>query len=179
MGENRSVFRYAVLGGIISGATIGLPVLDLLNCACCAGVMLGGFLAVFFAVKDQGNLEPRLSKSDALQLGVLSGIVGAVVGTILHAMMLAVAGDVVIQIFSSVFEDPDVRNSLPGPFVEALDELFQSQGEVSFIDLLGHLFLWLILAPLFGLAGGLIGYSLLQKKSDLPPSFPPPSEMTT
>lgn len=179
MQGNRSIFYYALLGGVISGATIGLPVLGFLNCACCAGVMLGGFLAVFFAKKDLGEEPSSVSRTDALQLGVLSGLAGTVIGTILHGIVMLVAGDVMVDLVSTILRDGDLRNSLPPELLIALDEFMAEQGGFSLIDLTGHFFIWLFLAPLFGLVGGLIGYSLLRKDSQEPPSLSSPSEIPT
>ncbi|MDH4071161.1 MAG: hypothetical protein OEV30_12145 [Ignavibacteria bacterium] len=176
---SRPILRYALLGGAISGATIGLPVLGFLNCACCAGVMLGGFLAVFFAVKDLGDEAYQVSRTDALQLGVFSGLAGAVIGTILYGLVMLVAGDVVHEILLSILREGDIRSALPPEFLEAFDDAMEGQGDFSLIDLIGHLFIWLFLAPLFGLVGGLIGYSLLRNKmNEPPPSLSSPSEMT-
>jgi len=168
---SRSVIRYALLGGIITGATIGLPVLDLLNCACCAGIILGGFLSVFFATKDEGPAGVGVSKTDALQLGVLSGVFGALFGSFLHAVVYLLAGNVAWELAGSVLSDPDISGSIPPVLREALEESLSKQDGFSLLESLSHLMLWLVVAPLFGLLGGLLGYALLKRN-------PPPSPLS-
>ncbi len=48
MPEKPSKLMPALYGGVIMGLISGIPFLNLVNCLCCAGVMLGGFMAVFF-----------------------------------------------------------------------------------------------------------------------------------
>ena len=177
MAGERPIVRYALLGGVITGATIGLPVLDLLNCACCAGVMLGGFLAVFFATRDELPGQPPLARTEALQLGVLSGLFGALAGTLLHGLVLLIAGDVATELLRSVLSDPDLSASLPPELTEGLEEMFRGQEGFSVLDILIHFLLWLVIAPLFGLVGGLLGYSML-KKDGPPQSFSPTGGIT-
>jgi hypothetical protein len=47
-----SKFMPALYGGIIMAVISAVPVVNLVNCFCCAGIMLGGFLAVFFFKKE-------------------------------------------------------------------------------------------------------------------------------
>ena len=169
MGFER-VMRYSLLGGIITGATIGLPVLDFLNCFCCAGVILGGFLAVFFAVKDQDPGLPPLAKSDALRLGVVSGLFGAVIGTAFHSVILLVAGDVVLEMVASMVREGDLEGILPPGVLDEFWSMVESKEGFSVLDVIFHLFIWLIIGPLFGLVGGLLGYSFLQRRTPPQPS---------
>ncbi len=162
MPSNR-IMTYALYGGIITGATIGLPVLDFLNCLCCAGVILGGFLSVFLAVKDMDAASPGISQSDALQLGVFSGLFGAVIGTVFHALVLLIAGNFMIDMIASFLREGDLEHSLPPGMMDELWEMLNTQEGFSIIDIFFHLFIWLILGPLFGLLGGLLGYSLLRR----------------
>jgi hypothetical protein len=164
--------RYSLFGGIITGATIGLPVIDFLNCFCCAGVILGGFLSVFFAVKDLDPTLPPISRSDALRMGVVSGLFGAIIGTAFHAIVLLLAGDFFLEMVSSMIRDGDLERSLPPGTLDDLREMFDASEGFSVVGVVIHLFIWLVLGPLFGLVGGLLGYSFLQRRPAVQP-FPP------
>ena len=175
MGSDR-IMRYSLFGGIITGATIGLPVLDFLNCFCCAGVILGGFLSVFFAAKDLDPALPPISKADALRMGVISGLFGALIGTAFHAIVLFVAGDFFLEMISSMVLEGDFEGVLPPGVLDELWSILESKEGFSIVEVVIHLFIWLIIGPLFGLVGGLLGYSFQQRR---PPVIPPqPSNPT-
>jgi hypothetical protein len=165
---------YSLFGGIITGATIGLPVLSFLNCFCCAGVILGGFLAVFLAMKDVDPASPGITKSDALQLGIFSGLFGAAIGTVFHVMILFLAGDFFLDMVSSFLSEAELDDVLPPEVMDQLWGMLNNRESISVFDVFFHLFLWLFLGPLFGLLGGLLGYSLLQKpRLPMNPILPP------
>jgi hypothetical protein len=168
------ILRYSVFGGIIIGATIGLPVLDFLNCCCCAGVILGGFLSVFFALQDQEAASIGITQSAALQLGVFSGLFGAIIGTILHVLVLWIVGDFFIEVVSSILSNEDFQDSLPPGVLDQIRDMIGTDEGLSAAEVVFHLFMWLILGPLFGLIGGFLGYAILQKR---PPLTIPPQEV--
>jgi hypothetical protein len=147
----------ALYGGIIMAFISAVPILNFLNCLCCAGVMLGGFFAVFFYKKDLlPDMEP-LSSSDCLQLGALAGVFGAVIGGLLTAAVFAMFGNETARMIME-FLEPYREEMPPG----ALDELEQvlSGGGLSILSLI----VGMIIDVIFGLLGGLIGYSILKPK---------------
>jgi hypothetical protein len=158
----------ALYGGIISGVIIGVPFLNLLNCFCCAGVLLGGLLSVFYYTKDLTGGMPPLTSSDALQLGALSGVFGAVVGTVLSAFFLMlvgnVGGEMIYQILYAIYDAAGVLEQLPPGTLEELEGAVANQGQLPIFDVLFSLIIWMLLGPLFGLLGGLIGYAMFKPK---------------
>jgi len=174
----------ALYGGVITGATIGLPFLNLLNCFCCGGVLLGGLLSVFFYTRDLMPGMPSFESGEALQLGALSGVFGAVVGTFLQMVVLLSIGDFGREFLSSIVYDGGIIDNLPPEIADALEEELGAPESFSFFGTLASLFVWLIIGPLFGLLGGLIGHVIFKPKSQLqggPPAAPPvpPSTSTT
>jgi hypothetical protein len=74
--ERPSKMVPALIGGAVMGLIGATPFLNMINCLCCAGVMLGGFLAVMF-YKDQITPEMApLQASDGVALGALAGVFG-------------------------------------------------------------------------------------------------------
>ena len=69
MFEKPSKLRSAILGGLIIGAISGIPGLNLLNCCCCAGILLGGAMSVYLYRQEFTNEMPPMESSDALILG--------------------------------------------------------------------------------------------------------------
>jgi len=149
-------------GGVITGLTIGLPVLDLLNCFCCGGVLLGGLLSVFFYTRDLSPEAPAMKSADALQLGALSGVFGALTGTVLQTGIVAGFGDVAREILGSMLTDTRILESLPNEVARAIEEMLAHEQSLSLPGVMGLLVIWMIVGPLFGLLGGLIGFAIFR-----------------
>jgi hypothetical protein len=165
MPNKPSILLPALYGGIIMGVVSAIPGLSLLNCFCCAGIMLGGFMAVFFYKKDLTGDMPPLESSDGLKLGALSGVFGAVVTVILSKMIFMVMGGIDSEMLLNMLDSFGVKENLPP---EALSELERGGDPMGFLQIVGNF----ILCPLFGLLGGLIGYSVFKGKKT--PGTPPP-----
>ncbi len=159
--EQPSKMVPALIGGAVMGLISATPFLNLINCLCCAGIILGGFLAVFF-YKDQltPNMPP-LQASDGLALGALAGVFGFIIATLLSALIYVVFGPIateatmnlIIQFIESIGMD------LPP---EAYDEMMEGARE-SPINAFG-LLMSLITSVVFGIIGGLIGAAVYKPK---------------
>lgn len=173
MPEKPSKLMPAVYGGIIMGVISGIPFLSLINCLCCAGIMFGGFMAVFFYKKDLKPEHPPLTSGDGVTLGALAGVFGAIVGTILTVIIFYAVGDVARQAIYRIMEDSGVMESMPP---EARNQMEHSMSGSALS--VASLFFAFILDPLFGLLGGLIGYGVFKPKAGttmpMPPMQPPP-----
>jgi hypothetical protein len=171
MPEKPNKLMPALFGGIITGVLSGIPFVNFVNCLCCAGVMLGGFMAVFFYNKDLTPQMPPLTSSDGLQLGALSGVFGAIVGTIISALLLAVVGNVAGQaMFDMVYNFYDSAGILDQMPPDAIDQMEQGMKDSGLSVF--NVIISLIIYPIFGLLGGLIGYSVYKPKAGTPPPVP-------
>jgi hypothetical protein len=172
--------RAALLGGLIIGAISGLPGLNLLNCCCCAGILFGGAMSVYLYRQEFTPEMPPLESSDALMLGIISGIIGALITTILSAAISLILGPVETEmlrdVMSKLIQKLEDRGAMPpGTFDQMSDQFEQALKEGSTIaGILRSLVYALILYPIFSMLGGLIGFSLFgKKKQPVPPSEPP------
>jgi hypothetical protein len=156
----------ALYGGVIMGVISGVPVLSLVNCLCCAGIMLGGFMAVFFYKNELKPTSPPLTNGDGLGLGALAGVMGAVVTVVLTALFHFVFG-MALGGGMQRLEDLGIGNEVPPQTLRMIEGLMKEQ------SILGITFAFhLIIDPLFGLIGGLIGYAVFKTKT--PVVMPPP-----
>jgi hypothetical protein len=169
MPNKPNVLLPALYGGIIMGVVSAVPGLSILNCFCCAGIMLGGFMAVFFYKKDLSAGMSPLTSADGVKLGALAGVFGAIITIILGKMIYALMGGVESEIVLNMLDSVGVRNSLPP---EALSQLEHAGDPMGFLQIVSNF----ILCPLFGLLGGLIGYAVLKGKQ-APPVPPAPVQM--
>jgi hypothetical protein len=179
MFEKPSKLRPAILGGIIVGAISGIPGLNLLNCCCCAGILLGGALSVYFYKQEFTNEMPPMESSDALILGIVAGIIGALLTTILNATISLLLGPVETQMMRNFMEKLmqklEDRGSIPSGTMDNMRDQFERAikegGTIG--GILRSLIYALILYPIFSMLGGLIGFGMFGRKKPTPPSQPP------
>ncbi|HAV24394.1 MAG TPA: hypothetical protein DCX46_13090 [Bacteroidetes bacterium] len=169
--EKPSKQRAVLLGAAIIAAISGIPGLNLINCCCCAGIIVGGMMSVYFYLQDFRVDSAPLETSDALVVGLLSGLLGAVAATVMTTMFSFVLGPLESELMGKFYEKMIDRlvdgGSLPADLADQLrDQMDKSLADaVTFGGIVLNLFLSIILYPVFGMLGGLIGYGIFRKKS--------------
>jgi hypothetical protein len=164
----------ALYGGLIMGVISGLPVISIVNCFCCAGILFGGFVSVMFYKNELTVAMPSLTSSDCVQLGALAGVFGAIFGTVLHILTLLAMGDVSGGIVLDI-----LRNlNLPPEILDQVEEKMGESAQLAGLSTVISLLTSLVIDPLFGLLGGLIGYNVYKPKPQMmnvQPPLPPPT----
>jgi len=156
MEDRPDKIRPALFGGLTIAIISTVPGLSLINCACCAGVMLGGFIAVHFYNKSLSEREGMLlTYNDGAILGLLSGAFGAVIGTLFSSVI----GTNLKQQIDKMLE---YSGDLPPELEEALFRL--SEFESDFVLIAIGLFMSLVLYCIFATIGGIIAVSVFTKK---------------
>ena len=168
MPEKPSKLMPALYGGIIMGIISGIPFLNFVNCLCCAGVMFGGFMAVFFYKKDLPPDNQAFSNSDAMALGALAGVFGAILGNVITGVLLLTVGNItgkaMYNMVIGLYDSIGLLDKMPADAVEQMERGMMESG-LSVTNIV----LSFVIDPLFGLLGGLIGYAFLKPKA-LPPA---------
>ena len=173
MPEKPNKLRIALISGGVIGAVSAIPGISLINCCCCAGVWLGGLLAMYLYQKEFTPEMPPLESSDALMLGLMAGVLGAFVATALNLIILVTFGpieqELVKSIFGKVLERMAEQGSIPNDMVDSLttqlDQSISESGRMS--NIFGGLFITLIIYPIFTILGALLGFSIFRRK--MPP----------
>ncbi len=152
-----SKIKPAAIGGVFLGVLSQIPLINLLNCACCALVIGGGLLSSFLYYREAGSAgDPPYG--DATILGLLTGAIGAVVGTIVSIPFAFIGGGFAAameQAMASMPSDVDIP-----PFLESA----MVSGGVGFVGLVFSLFINLIIYSIFATIGTLIGTALFHGK---------------
>ena len=163
----------ALYGGIIMALVSSIPFISFINCFCCAGIILGGFLAVFFYKNNMTPESPPLNAGDSMVVGLLSGFIGAVMGSILSMVFISLFGNVMGDALLRWVRGMNI--DLPEQSLKALEDATRKSASVA--NFLIQLFAKLLVYGIFGLLGGLIGYSVYKPKqlTMMPP--PPPAAM--
>ena len=153
MEERPDKLRPALIGGALIGIISAIPIISLINCFCCAGVVIGGIVAVHLYNRNLGGLE--LTSSEGVVIGLMAGASGALISTILTSM---ITGGVKNQI-NKILE---YSNEIPPEIQDALIRIQEMGGNLFFV-IVGLVFSMIIFS-IFGIIGGLIGVSLFRKK---------------
>ena len=169
--EKPNKLRIALICGAVIGVVSATPGLSLINCCCCAGVWLGGLLAMYLYKKEFTEGMPPLESSDALMLGLMAGVVGAFAAVLVNVLILVTFGpieaELVRSISGKVLDRMSEQGSLPADMVETLKDQIEASikdsGRMS--NIFGGLFITLIVYPIFTILGALLGYSLFRPKT--------------
>jgi len=169
--NQEGMFKPALIGGVLLGVLSALPLVNLLNCFCCAWVIGGGVLAAYLYVRS----APAVVKlGQGIVLGLLTGVIGAVVDQIFSIpfrfMLAGVGTDFMQQVIGRL--PPETREIMRRALASG------SLGIASFII---SAFFTLVVYALIGMLGGAIGIALFEKRKPLasaevyqPPTPPPP-----
>ncbi len=161
-------FKPALMAGAVAGLLSGLPFIGSANCLCCLWIVGGAAAAVKLLAKET---PAALTSGDGAIVGTLTGIVAAVVDTLvsipLRSFNLGLAQKIM-----------DTASEMGGEMPAGLDGLFQSAaGTLSPGWFLLGLFISSVLFAVFGALGGVVGVSLFVKKPARavppPPAIPP------
>jgi hypothetical protein len=174
MPEKVSKLMPALYGGILMGVISGIPYLNFINtpCFCCAGVLFGGFMAVFFYKKDLPADGPQLTSGDGVQLGALAGVFGAITGVVttegLSLIVGNINGEIMYNMIMRIYDSAGILDKIPPDAVQQMkDRLLEGGFSI------GQFFVGLAVDVVFGLLGGLIGYAVFKPKATVvPPTAP-------
>jgi hypothetical protein len=147
--NTRGFLLASLVGGLAMSLFSNIPILNLANCFICLWLWTGGIFAVFLYRKFAKDAAP-LTPSQGLLIGLLAGVVGAIISTIISSFAAPNFQAQAMRLLEN--------NALLGNSVKTYTDLIPTAAGFSFISLVCNL----ILYPLFGLVGGLIGAALFK-----------------
>ncbi|MEI7907847.1 MAG: hypothetical protein WCI84_10880 [Bacteroidota bacterium] len=151
----------ALYGGLLIATVWAVPGLNFLNCLCCAGVMLGGFLAVLLYQKDIPPESGQLTREDCVQLGIYAGIISSVAAVLIQYTVTLLFGDIAIEMMMRLAERMQV--DLPPEIYPLIDEA--KKAEPNLIGSFLAIFIYIVPNTLFSFFGALIGWKVFQPKN--------------
>lgn len=158
MNEQKTlVLTPALIGGAVAGVLSSIPIV---NCLCCLWIIGGAMLATYLLIKDSAA---SLTSSDGAIVGVFTGIIAAVIKTVMDIILTPVNKRVIQGLMERFAE---YMEEMPPGFENMFDE---SAFETTVPRILIGLLVSGILFSALGALGGIIGISLFKKK---PPQTP-------
>ena len=178
--NDSGMLKPALIGGVLLGVCSAIPVLNLLNCVCCAWVIAGGGLAAYLFVKDS-PLPVTLGRG--ITLGLMTGVVGTVVSNLITIPLRLVLASAGMNVMEQMRQAIDRIPNMPPETRQMIESLVASGNMGIAVFIFGILFS-LIINCLFAMIGGAIGVAIFEKRKGgaaaatippyQPPSNPPP-----
>lgn len=141
------------------------PVLNLINVFCCAGIILGGYAGVYTYWKQLQNTGQALTTKDGGMIGILCGILSAVFVTGFGLLLSLFSETNPMLEIMKTFDD--IGFQMPPEMSQYLDKFSNEYNEHGFSPTI-TLFSFIsniILYPLFGSIGAILGVFYLNKKN--------------
>jgi hypothetical protein len=150
--QKPNMFIPALVGGALAGVLSGIPIV---NCLCCLWIIGGGMLAAHLLVKDSAT---PMGAGEGAIVGALSGIVAAVVDTLVSIPFQAMSSEFIRRMMERIAEYAD---EMPEGWEQWLE---RGMGEISAPWFLLGFLITVVIFSAFGALGGIIGMSLFGKK---------------
>ena len=153
-----------IAGGLFLGVLSAVPPINFLNCACCILVIGGGLLASYLYLKSYPPELPRVTYGDAALLGLLTGLFGAVVDTV-----VSIPFDLWLGGFANQDALQQIRNTpeIPPELVQFLETMMA--GGFSVIGVVISLIFGSIIYSTFAMVGAMLGVAILGPKGGAEP----------
>ena len=147
----------ALLGGVLIGVLSALP---FVGTCCCLWVIGGGVLTTYLL---QERMTTPVTAGDASVAGLLAGVFGALISTVVGQLVSLMRGGGINQ---AIDEMLGRGAQLPPEVVGALERVREFPAAVF---ILGSLMIALIIFPIFALLGALLGVAIFKKTPPPPP----------
>jgi uncharacterized membrane protein YeaQ/YmgE (transglycosylase-associated protein family) len=146
----------ALLGGLLIGVLSALPFVSM---CCCLWVIAGGVLTTYLL---QERMTTPVTAGDATIAGLLAGIVGAILATVLSQLLAMARG----LNFADAINDLIGQGRLPPEMAGALEQVRDMPPAVFII---GSLLVSMFIYPIFSMLGALLGVALFKRQPPPPP----------
>lgn len=198
MMQKPDLLRPTLIGGTVFGLASSIPGINLGNCCCCLWLFAAGWLATLLYARAGRAGGYAIKPSDGALVGLIAGLFGGFVSSILETLLRLMFGDRLRQLALSWLDNasipPELQDSLQ-MFRQALE---QEQGALEslvslVVSLLGNLFFFALFSTIAGTLTALIlakgpgtaappsipggGTATPSPGGWRPPSPPPPAPM--
>lgn len=142
------------------------PVLNLINIFCCAGIALGGFAGAYFYSKQLHGTDMQVTTKDGGMIGLLGGILAAVLVSGFTVLAGLLSNSNPMTDVMKMLEDSGI--GIPPEMMTQVDRFSDEFNRYGFSPTIAvfSFVMHLILFPLFGAAGAILGVSIINKKRD-------------
>jgi hypothetical protein len=158
----------ALWGGLLIGVLSALPFVSVLNTCCCLWVITGGVLTSYLL---QERSPVPITAGDGALTGLLAGAIGAVLASVFGIALSLVQGVSGAESLDQLIS----QGNLPPEATRILEQVRTLPPSVWYI---GPFLVFLVVFPIFGMLGGLLGVAIFKRSAPPAPPQAPPSPLT-
>ena len=158
--DNQRIMAAGFIGGLVAAMLNSIPVLNFINCFFCAGIMLGGSVALIYYDRSLSKQE-YITSPTAVTLGITAGLFGAFISLGIDYVIYLNFGHWEIEL---LYKLVDTMEKKPPGIDEMLNEL-EKELQSGFIWG-AVLFRNLILMPIFCLIGCVISRTFINRNRE-------------
>ena len=156
------IWKPALIAGTAFGIAGAIPIIEMINCACCALIIACGFAAALLHSKDMKAAGFGFTAGNGAVVGLASGVVYGIVAGIVGAIIDTVFG---LTDVDQIIEQMQQVGTMDPEAVETVTRFMESTGPATFA--VAGIFFSLLFGAIFGTIGGLIGGAVF--KAEPPP----------
>jgi phage tail protein X len=175
-GQNPSMLRPALIAGTAFGVAGAIPVLNWINCACCALIIGCGFVAAWLFSQSSKAAGVGFTVGNGAAVGLASGAVYGVVTGIVSAALSTLFG---LNDWHQVVDQLEEVGTMDPAVVDQINRFMESTGPATLT--LAGVFFSILFGVIFATVGGLIGGAVFKAAPATdegtgwtPPPPPPP-----
>jgi hypothetical protein len=161
----------ALIGGVVMGVLSALPIISAGNLCCCLWVISGGVVAAYLF---QQNHAAPITPSDGALVGLLAGLVGAMV-----VFLLSIPIDLLVSPMEQAMVQRILDNGAFPPEARDMLDRYGRGGPLGagffIVRKIVGLMMWSFAGGIFSTLGGLLGALIFKKQTppgviDIPPT---------
>jgi hypothetical protein len=150
----------SLYGGLLIATLWAVPGVNFINCLCCAGVLMGGFLSVLLYQKHLTPESEPMTQRDCVYLGLYAGIIAAVATVMIQIVVSSIFGNITLEIMMRIVHRMNV--DLPPEFSQLIDQA--KNEKPSIVGGIFQIFVNIIPNGLFSVLGAMIGWNVFKPK---------------
>ncbi len=156
----------SLYGGLLIATLWAVPGLNFINCLCCAGVLLGGFLSVVLYQKSitpdptAVSQVPAMEMRDCIQLGIYAGVIASVAAVVIQIAVTLVFGNVAIDLMMQLVNKMNVE--FPPEFYQLIEQAKEERPNI--LGSILAIFIYIVPNSLFSVLGAIIGWNVFKPK---------------
>jgi len=152
-----------VYGTFVMTSISILPFINFINLFFCAGILLGGLAGVFMYNKQLTGTQLKLTSKDGVMIGIMCGILSGILVSSFNFIFMLLSKHNPIDETMSFLKDFSLPPEITVQMNKFSDEFnkFGFSPTISLISLFSNL----VIYPLFGMIGAVLGVTIINKKN--------------
>ena len=169
MNERPDMLKPTLIAGAVFGTAAAIPVVNFLNCACCALVWGCGLFAAYLYSQACARAGVAFEAGHGALVGLIAGAFYALATTVVGLGMTAAFGDLAGRMLLDMMERVP---QMPAEARQAMREAAKDMGKITVLGTIFGFFLNVLIAAVFSTLGGVIGGAAF-RVAPRPPQAPP------